>query len=210
MSGRTELIGQPATRLSQTLASIHSWQDSPGLNPREILRTLDRLISERLWEGETGWDGKPMTLTRALAESWPIGLGLTTDRLGRLYELAEDADVDPDLIRSVREEIEKATPLRARGENQHTGGCDNITSSPRGTSESYVRRRLRRDRPDLLKRVDAGELSANAAAIEAGFRKPKATIPVDTPDAAIGALLRRFSHDELDAALRAASDEERS
>ena len=30
---------------------------------------------------------------------------------------------------------------------------------------------LKRDRPDLLKRVVSGELSANAAAVEAGFRK---------------------------------------
>jgi hypothetical protein len=30
---------------------------------------------------------------------------------------------------------------------------------------------LRRDRPDLANRVVAGEISANAAAIQAGFRK---------------------------------------
>ncbi len=34
-------------------------------------------------------------------------------------------------------------------------------------------RRLMRDHPKLVERVKAGELSANAAAIEAGFRKVK-------------------------------------
>jgi hypothetical protein len=40
-----------------------------------------------------------------------------------------------------------------------------------GTTVEYTLARLNRDRPDLAARVRAGELSANAAAIEAGFRK---------------------------------------
>ena len=40
-----------------------------------------------------------------------------------------------------------------------------------GTSRAYVLARLKRDRPDLAQRVIDAELSANAAAIEAGFRK---------------------------------------
>jgi hypothetical protein len=49
---------------------------------------------------------------------------------------------------------------------------DNVTSvSDRGNSATYTIRRLKRDRPDLADRVVAGEMSANAAAIEAGFRR---------------------------------------
>ncbi len=40
-----------------------------------------------------------------------------------------------------------------------------------GTSREYTLRRLRRDRPELAEMVIGGKLSANAAAIEAGFRK---------------------------------------
>ena len=40
-----------------------------------------------------------------------------------------------------------------------------------GRGVTYTLRRLKRDRPDLLERVVSGELSANAAAVEAGFRK---------------------------------------
>jgi hypothetical protein len=40
-----------------------------------------------------------------------------------------------------------------------------------GTSRAYVLARLKGDRPDLAQRVIDGELSANAAAIEAGIRK---------------------------------------
>jgi hypothetical protein len=84
----------------------------------------------------------------------------------------------------------------------HSQGVSNTdTRRLRGTSAAQMRRLLR-DRPDLAERVEANELSVHAAAIEAGFRKPTATIPVDTPDAAINALLRRFSRDELLAVLK--------
>jgi hypothetical protein len=64
--------------------------------------------------------------------------------------------------------------------NQHTiakaigyHGGDRQGSNPilatRG--RDYTLARLHRDRPDLANRVESGELSANAAAIEAGFRK---------------------------------------
>ena len=46
---------------------------------------------------------------------------------------------------------------------------DNINLKGGGTSRAYALARLDRDRPDLAQRVLSGELSANAAAIEAGF-----------------------------------------
>ena len=42
-----------------------------------------------------------------------------------------------------------------------------------GTSKSYTISRLKKHRPDLFAKVVANELSANAAAIQAGFRKVK-------------------------------------
>jgi hypothetical protein len=51
-------------------------------------------------------------------------------------------------------------------------GGGNINSSrPSGTSKAYALRRLRKDRPDLHTRVLAGEISAHAGMVEAGFRK---------------------------------------
>lgn len=40
-----------------------------------------------------------------------------------------------------------------------------------GTSRAYTLSRLKREFPDLFQQVVAGELSANAAAIKAGFRR---------------------------------------
>ena len=78
-------------------------------------------------------------------------------------------------------------------------GVNNINTSepPKGTSEAYTLNRLRRDAPELFEQVKQGELSPNAAAIQAGFRKPTRTIPIDTPDAAVRALLRVFTADQI-------------
>ena len=59
------------------------------------------------------------------------------------------------------------TPLSGHGGVRFRGS--GVAAVGRGVT--YIHKRLKRDRPDLLKRVVSGELSANAAAVEAGFRK---------------------------------------
>jgi hypothetical protein len=54
-----------------------------------------------------------------------------------------------------------------------------------GTSSTYTIARLKRDNPELAERVVNGELSANKAAIQAGFRRPTIQVPADDYDAAI-------------------------
>ena len=53
---------------------------------------------------------------------------------------------------------------------------DNVTiinHAERGNTRSYTVSRLKKQRPDLFDQVKDGKMSANAAAIEAGFRKKK-------------------------------------
>jgi hypothetical protein len=78
---------------------------------------------------------------------------------------------------------------------------DNINLIKGGTNPVYTLRRLKRDNPELAERVVNGELSANAAAIQAGFRKPTKTIPIDSPESAVQALLRVFTSAQLIKAL---------
>jgi hypothetical protein len=60
--------------------------------------------------------------------------------------------------------IDGGKPGPGRG---HKTGSD---TTRLGRGATYILRRLKRDRPDLAERVIVGEKSANAAAIEAGFR----------------------------------------
>ena len=66
------------------------------------------------------------------------------------------------------------------GDNQHTGVDDNIIdhTTEQGTSKDYTLDRLAREDAGLYERVVEGEMSANQAAIAAGFRDKKASIPV--------------------------------
>jgi hypothetical protein len=48
---------------------------------------------------------------------------------------------------------------------------DNIRKSSGGTDTDYTLRRLARDCPEMLDKIEAGELTVNAAAIAAGIRK---------------------------------------
>lgn len=84
---------------------------------------------------------------------------------------------------------------RAGKPEQEVINCDNVTvDSPdptqpnkppaTGNSVSYAIRTLSRKRPDLYEKVKAGEMTANAAMVEGGFRETQITIPADPRKAA--------------------------
>jgi hypothetical protein len=85
--------------------------------------------------------------------------------------------------------------LGKHGVNQHSAGGDNVTSSGRGNSPTYAVRRLMRDNPDLAERVGRGELTAHAAAVQAGFRRRAVSVPLD-PRRAAAALCRHFGAED--------------
>lgn len=71
-----------------------------------------------------------------------------------------------------------------------------------GTSVSYTMRRLAKTAPEIHERVVAGELSPNAAAIEAGFRVRKMQIPAE-PEAAGKYFSGRVNREWMEAMLDA-------
>ncbi len=87
---------------------------------------------------------------------------------------------DKECLALLREQQPK---VAEHGTNQCTGGGDNVTSS-RGNQASYTLARLKRDRPDLAEQVIAGNLSPNAAAVQAGFRHPMLQVRADDLQAA--------------------------
>src|SRR5690349_16370874 len=73
----------------------------------------------------------------------------------------------PGVLQMFRAEVPLAA---AHGANQYSEGLGNTNCSDANTA-TYALRRLKRDHPELAERVVCGELSPNAATIEAGFRK---------------------------------------
>lgn len=107
----------------------------------------------------------------------------TTFTNGSFLEFIVDAPLkgcgwQPDKVEAlIKDEPETLTLWRHAtkvGQGKRTDLVDNINEvkPTKGTSRAYTLDRLKRERPDLFERVVAKELTANAAAIEAGFRKP--------------------------------------
>jgi hypothetical protein len=107
--------------------------------------------------------------------------------------------------RAIKTAIRKAE-LAAHGRPKKG---DNVTflSGDRGNSETYTVRRLRRDHPDLADRVEQGALSANAAAIEAGFRSRTKSIRIDDPESAARTLRIHMKPDQLAELIRILTQE---
>ena len=110
--------------------------------------------------------------------------------------------LDDSGVRELGASADAAEPLTKHGEigngraDERRG--DNITSTERGTAQSYILRRLARDAPDVLERVKTGEFkSARAAAIEAGIIKPVPTVRlVDDLNKVAASITKHLTNDQ--------------
>lgn len=82
---------------------------------------------------------------------------------------------------------------------------DYAREAPTGTSVSYLLRRLSKADPGAYERVKRGEVSAHAAAVEAGFVEHKVTVPRDDTGRAARILVRHLGHERTKALIVALS-----
>ena len=125
----------------------------------------------RSLKGEKSWEALGLA-------SWPellARLGLSKYEADAL--MRAESGKTRDLLKSHAE----AGAGGGRGNKAPTNG----RGFKYGGNTDYTKARLARDRPDLLTKVESGELSANAAAIEAGFRQRMMQVPADDLHAAI-------------------------
>lgn len=74
-------------------------------------------------------------------------------------------------LASQRKTIKRGRPSLSDNTNNVSVKSDGVRRTQHGNSRAYTLSRLDRERPDLFELVVQGEMSANAAAIEAGWRK---------------------------------------
>ncbi|MGC1416885.1 MAG: hypothetical protein WA817_16485 [Candidatus Acidiferrum sp.] len=147
---------------------------------------------------------------QAFAEAKPPGgLGATLDLLHRIVRGTPGEDLLTQLLKkptggqpgnqNAATEERETTSKKTNVDNIHVRS----EVRPTGTSSSAALRRLRKSRPDLHKKVLEGELSANAAAVKAGFRPKTITVRVDTAENALKPLIELFGKAKLRAVLDA-------
>jgi hypothetical protein len=133
-----------------------------GAALEQIPKTITAILDTEAWRDRVA-NGKPMhnDSFREFIISPPLkgcGWEKQIDAIEKLLGLKA-----PDVLRRWREAMTPPVGVH------HDG--DNVTIMARGNNLAYTLARLSRDHSKLYERVIAGELSANAAAIEAGFRK---------------------------------------
>jgi hypothetical protein len=94
----------------------------------------------------------------------------------KLFDLSEPVPFDMAVQAATAKRMAEAEPLAEHGGDRKSGAAqdqgDDVTLIERGNSADYLAARIKRDRPDIAERVEAGEFrSMRAAAIEAGIVK---------------------------------------
>jgi hypothetical protein len=149
----------------------------PGLLRKviEVKAWECRLHNGRLYELPSLRD----LVTRKPPEGW----GQNPDKIEALLKDS------PEVLACWREEMTESKGRRSKVDN-----ADNISNKPKvdaGTSKAYTLSRLKRENAELFQQVVAGELSANAAAVKAGWRKKL------TPLESILKLLPKLNADDV-------------
>lgn len=143
-------------------------------------KLLRRIINERAWESRRlpGKGVVTMESLRELVTTAPItGWGEDPAKIEAV--IRDDAEV-----LAMWREAMKGKPGRPKQEGETRRNPTQFKTADRG--RAYDLSRLQREAPDLFAKVAAGEMSANAAAIKAGFRRRKS--PLEKAVAAMRAL----------------------
>ncbi len=195
ISGRTK-SEEEGIRLS-----IYAEIRTSGADPSGFLDILCSAVEREVWTKLRDKDGNALTFRQFIEAPYPIGVGSTVDAVSKLVRLSHRYEAgSPERaakLAAMREKVQllidgAGRSVTTNGANQWSGfDMSNPPASGQGgNSREYTLARLKRDRPDLAELVIGGALSANAAAIEAGFRRRDT--PVDTLHRAWG----RASDDE--------------
>ncbi|MFI6291422.1 hypothetical protein ACIBEJ_07520 [Nonomuraea sp. NPDC050790] len=165
------------------------------------------LLDTEAWREFTGPGGELVEhddLLEFITADPPRGLGVTPGLVRAL--VADDLDVAARLDQALTatrpdqetEPFHEAEPFQG-AEPAHEVAPDQEAEPAQEAErpETPALRRLREDAPALHSKVVAGELSTNAAMVQAGFRPRTISVPVSRPENAAKALRRNLSREEL-------------
>lgn len=164
--------------------SIYADIRKSGADVTGFLETFAHVVNNEIWKKLRDKDGNPLTFRQFIELPYPVGVGSSVEQVKKIVLLKSRHETHPETaanlaamrakVRALTEE-ESREVIKNGGDRRGDGSsltCQTEQPSGQGgNSRAYSIARLKRDRPDLADMVIAGELSANAAAVEAGFRK---------------------------------------
>jgi hypothetical protein len=135
-----------------------AWRERFEMGRRIQFDSFVDFITAPTSKGGCGWE--PDKVTELLRKSGD-------DEAFRMWEAAIKArEIDA-------KDRKNARPAHVHIQRDVDNNNADVNVRPTGNSAAAALRRLRKDRPDIHARVLAGELTAHAGMIEAGFRKKR-------------------------------------
>ena len=219
MNARTVSGGELTPEQRRVLRVEHILRRDGG-SPGSALEGLEAIVADETWRKvpRGSEDERPfVSFLHFVETAAPFGLGYPREQLVALLKLKHPEEnrgemrERMDRLRTRVTEMLNAdiAPARTVGRPENcspSNGSGTTFSSGRGAD--YLTARLKRDHPGLAERVVAGELTASAAARQAGILRPR--ILITSPQAIAKALRKHMDQADLArlAALLADGDRE--
>lgn len=186
---------------------VHSLADAikrGGRSLQSVPGLLAKLISEDLWV-ERDVNGKIISYSKDefkhfVESPYPEGLSTTIATIERLC--GDEPEIIDFLAAAKRGKVGR--PPKAKGQTDAKGNVSDdknvsIRNNKRAMGETveYAYQKLRDDAPNLHAKVLAGELSAHAAMVKAGFRKKRVAVNMNDAQSAYNTLTNNMPDDVL-------------
>lgn len=180
-----------------------------GGSPGSALEGLASIIEDGTWRKVPRDldDPRPFPTFRAFVEAErPFGLQYSIKQLETLLQLHHPHEETKAAVRermnATRTEvlrlIKQETPAaHGRGGDRRSADFQNSNTDLKRETTEHVISRLKKKAPALAERVIAGEISAHAAALQVGIRKPRVSVRIDNPAATARALRRHLGPDDI-------------
>nr|WLJ25508.1 MAG: hypothetical protein [Corynebacterium phage HS01] len=154
-----------------------------------IAALLNRIIEGRIWRGYA-------SETTGIQKEYPSFRQFVTDdlkikKIDTLVGLVES--VDTRVAENAKRLWLGETPT-ANGVGRPSGN-GGVTTIKEKNDTNHILARLKRDHPDLAQQVIDGELTANAAARQLGWRKPR--VLLTSPQQVAAKLRDHYSREDL-------------
>ena len=183
-----------------------------GGSPGSALEGLAAIVEDGTWRKVPSGPDRPEPFTsfrRFVEANPPFGLGYSIKQLRALLQLQHPGEgaaeirermdaMRAEVARLIAEDIPAALPWERPTTDSNIDRATNYTA--KSDHAEYVVSRLKRDDPALAERVVNGEITANAAARQKGWRKPR--VVLTSPESIATALRRHLGPDDIAALIR--------
>lgn len=182
-----------------------------GGSPGSALEGLAAIVEDETWRKVPSGPSRPEPFTsfrRFVEANPPFGLGYSIKQLRALLQLQHPGEGAADIRKrmdAMRAEVgrliaEEVPAAHGQGGDRRSDEFQASGTHLKPHTAEHIVSRLKRDDPALAKRVVNGEISANAAARQKGWRKPR--VVLTSPESIATALRRHLDPDDIAALIQ--------